>query len=114
MSAASVSAVFSVLFYEVLIMNVREDGTIMLHDFRVGNGARPQGVMFGSSEFTGASYNPTMPNLFITGELKGHVRLRDVRMSFDRSNRRGGATVQTVSSISFLIFFLSVVDSQSC
>ncbi|KAK7690154.1 hypothetical protein QCA50_006803 [Cerrena zonata] len=66
-----------------LLLSAGDDGRILLHDLRAGDGTRPEGRLFGGPSFTSVQHHPTMHNLFVTGDSLGEVVLRDVRMAFD-------------------------------
>ncbi|KAI0081531.1 WD40 repeat-like protein [Panus rudis PR-1116 ss-1] len=66
-----------------IVLSASDDGIVYLHDFRVGNGPRAQGHLYGGPSFTGVQYHPVMPHLFVTGDALGGVCLRDSRMAMD-------------------------------
>lgn len=47
---------------------------------------------------TGVQYHPTAPNLFVTGDTRGEVVLRDMRLAFGEGSRNHQGVVQTVSN----------------
>ena len=60
-----------------------EDGRIVLNDGRAGNRmSRAQATLQQTSEFVSVQYHPSVPHLFLTGDKRGSVCLRDVRMAF--------------------------------
>ncbi|KAH8104670.1 WD40-repeat-containing domain protein [Cristinia sonorae] len=84
---------------ENLLLSASEDGTIKMHDTRVG-GHDAQGVLTMAADFTSVQYHPTTPNLFVTGTNTGGVCLRDVRNSFGHGDARVPVATTYVTSLS--------------
>ncbi len=75
----------------------RDDGLILLHDSRESESHRAQGYIYGSSDATSVQYHPTTPDLFVAGNSREQVALRDARMAFGEGSKYGQGVVQTVS-----------------
>lgn len=82
----------------MIVTSSSEDGKVLLHDGRVGNGMTDaQATIQNTSEFTSVQYHPTIPHLFVTGDKTGNAYLRDVRMAFGPlSARSQNGIVQAV------------------
>ncbi|KAI0260688.1 WD40 repeat-like protein [Gloeopeniophorella convolvens] len=72
-----------------IFMTASEDGCVMLHDGRAESRmTRAQGTLRQAAEFSGATFHPTIEHLFATSDVRGNVRLRDMRMAFGPLSQR--------------------------
>ncbi|KZT44597.1 WD40 repeat-like protein [Sistotremastrum suecicum HHB10207 ss-3] len=78
--AGSIRDIAANPFNEDICLTASDDGTIIRHDWRIGESGTP--IILGPpSGFTGVRYHPASDNLIATSAASGHVALRDLRMS---------------------------------
>ncbi|KAI0789582.1 WD40-repeat-containing domain protein [Abortiporus biennis] len=83
-----------------ILLSASEDGRILLHDSRVTSTNRAQGTLETKFELTSVQFHPVMHDLFVTGDARGDVCLKDARMAFDTSVKSKGTVQMYCTSLS--------------
>ncbi|KAJ3969032.1 WD40 repeat-like protein [Lentinula raphanica] len=81
-------------FRDELYLSASENGRVIQHDARIQfpTNTRAADILQIASEVTSVQFHPTMEHLFVTGDIRGDVCLRDTRMAFGplRTRNNGG------------------------
>ncbi|KAL4250057.1 DDB1- and CUL4-associated factor 8-like protein [Abortiporus biennis] len=83
-----------------ILLSASEDGRILLHDSRVTSTNGAQGTLETKFELTSVQFHPVMHDLFVTGDARGDVCLKDARMAFDTSVKSKGTVQMYCTSLS--------------